>query len=58
MLETIIVIVIVLIAAGAAARFIYRSLTGKGTPCGKCGSCPLSDSCSGWCENAGEKASK
>ena len=58
MLETIIVIVIVLIAAGAAARFIYRSLTGKGTPCGKCGSCPMSDSCSGRSDRSGDKTSK
>ena len=47
-----------LIAAGAAARFIYRSLTGKGTPCGKCGSCPLSDSCSGRGDRSEDKTSK
>jgi len=47
MLDTIAVVVIVLIATAATARFTYRALTGKRTPCGGCDSCPMCSSCSG-----------
>ncbi|MCL4219214.1 MAG: FeoB-associated Cys-rich membrane protein [Candidatus Hydrogenedentes bacterium] len=39
MLELLITLALVLIAAIYVARFVYRSLSGKGGACGSCGKC-------------------